>query len=52
MQRSPRAPKLFPDDSFVFEVCVQEASGLSAFANGEALVNTTHRLSTFQELTV
>lgn len=50
MQRSLRVPKLFPDYSFLFEVCVHEASGLAAFANGEALVNKTDRASTFQEL--
>lgn len=31
------APKLFADSSCVFQVCVLEASGLAAFANGETL---------------
>lgn len=49
---SPGAPKLFADYSCVFEVCVHGAFGLAAFANGEALVNKTDRVSVFQELTV
>lgn len=47
-----RALKLSVDYSCVSQVCVHEASGSAAFANGETLVNKMDTLSFFQELTV
>lgn len=38
------APKLFVGFLCVFKVCVLEASGLAAFANGETLVTKTEFL--------
>lgn len=45
-----RAPKLSPEYSGVFQVCVREASGLAAFANGEVLINKTEELLLFKSL--
>lgn len=52
MSYSPGPPEPFPDYSCVLEVCLREASGLAAFAKGEALMNETGRASAFQELAV